>query len=89
VLALSGELDVASAPELEQRLADLRDEEHERILIDLSGLTFVDSAGVSVLIRAKHDAESDGRRLVLSRPNEQVQNVFAVVGLATWLTAEA
>jgi anti-sigma B factor antagonist len=85
VLALSGELDVVSAPELEQHLNEALAEPHARVTLDLSELAFVDSAGVSVLIKAKQDAESNGRTLVLGRATEQVHRVFALVGLADWL----
>jgi anti-sigma B factor antagonist len=85
VLALTGELDVISAPELEMQLNGLAAEACPRVLLDLSGLTFVDSAGVSVLVKAKHEAEADGRRLILRSPTEQVRRVFSVVGLADWL----
>jgi len=88
VLALSGELDVVSAPELELCLNEVMAEPHARVVLDLSELAFVDSAGVSVLIKAKQDAESGGRTLVLGRPTEQVHRVFALVGLADWLTFE-
>jgi anti-anti-sigma factor len=84
VLALSGELDVVSAPELERRVTAAL-AEHAHVTLDLSDLTFVDSAGVSVLIKAKQDAEANGRTLVLGRPTEQVYRVFALVGLAGWL----
>ena len=88
MLALYGELDVVSAPELERRLAEVLSQPHARIMLDLNGLRFVDSAGVSVLIKAKQTAESEGRTLVLRRPTEQLERVFAVVGLADWLTIE-
>jgi anti-sigma B factor antagonist len=88
VLALFGELDVISAPELAQRLAQVLALPHARVLLDLGGLRFVDSAGVSVLIKAKQDFDSSGRTLVLRRPTEQVQRVFALVGLADWLAYE-
>jgi anti-sigma B factor antagonist len=89
VLALSGELDVVSAPELELCLNEVMAEAHARVVLDLSELAFVDSAGVSVLIKAKQDAESNGRTLVLGQPTEQVHRVFALVGLADWLTFES
>ena len=79
MLALSGELDAASAPELEQHLNEALAEPHAHVTLDLSELEFVDSAGVSVLIKAKQDAESNGRTLVLGRATEQVQRVFALV----------
>lgn len=88
VLTLSGELDGASAPGLDERLMQILGESHARVLIDLDGLKFVDSAGVSVLIKAKKEAGVRGRRLVLHRPTAQVQRVFALVGLANWLDYE-
>lgn len=88
MLALSGELDVVSAPELELCLNELLADSSVRVVLDLSDLAFVDSAGVSVLIKAKQDAESSGRTLVLGRPTEQVHRVFALVGLAEWLGFE-
>ena len=51
-------------------------------------LAFVDSAGVSVLIKAKQTAEASGGTLVLRRPTEQLERVFALVGLADWLAVE-
>ncbi|HEX4279151.1 MAG TPA: STAS domain-containing protein [Solirubrobacteraceae bacterium] len=89
VLALSGELDVVSAPQLELCLNEVMAEAHDRVVLDLSELAFVDSAGVSVLIKGKQDAESSGHTLVLGRPTEQVHRVFALVGLADWLTFDS
>lgn len=88
VLALFGVLDTVSAPELERHLGEVLAEPHARVMLDLNGLSFVDSAGVSVLIKAKQTAETNGRELVLRRPTEQLERVFAVVGLADWLAVE-
>jgi anti-sigma B factor antagonist len=88
VLALFGELDVVTAPELEPVLSDVLEQPHARVMLDLNGLRFVDSAGVSVLIKAKQRAEANGRMLVLRRPTEQLERVFALLGLADWLEIE-
>ena len=88
MLALSGELDVITAPDLARQLDELAAEACPRVLLELSGLTFVDSAGVSVLVKAKHEAEANGRRLTLRDPTEQVRQVFSIVGLADWLAYE-
>jgi anti-sigma B factor antagonist len=88
LLRLTGELDASSAPELDRVLGELAGQGHPRIVLDLSGLSFVDSAGVSVLIRGKHDAEERGYALVLSRPTPQVQGVFALLGLLRWLETD-
>lgn len=85
---LSGELDLESAPALEKCLGEILAEDHDRILLDLNELTFVDSAGVTVLIRAKREAEERGRRLRLRRPTAQLHRVFALVGLVDWLEFE-
>ena len=88
MLALHGELDALSAPGLARTLEDVLAETHSRVMLDLNGLRFVDSAGVSVLIKAKQAAAADGRVLVLRRPTEQLERVFALVGLADWLAVE-
>lgn len=85
VLALAGELDVATAPELEELLNEIRGGNHARVMVDLSELSFVDSAGVSVLIKAKREAEAAGSQFLLRRPTAQVHRVFALVGLVDWL----
>jgi anti-sigma B factor antagonist len=88
VLALHGELDVAAAPQLEKLLDQVRRERHPRVLLELSELSFVDSAGVSVLIKAKKEAEADGSQFILRRPTAQVHRVFALVGMVDWLVFE-
>jgi anti-sigma B factor antagonist len=87
-LALSGELDVITAPDLALQLDELAAEACPRVLLELSGLSFVDSAGVSVLVKARHAAEATGRRLILRNPTEQVHQVFSVLGLAGWLALD-
>jgi anti-sigma B factor antagonist len=88
VLVLRGELDMVSAPQLEVTLDDVLAQPHARVMLDLNGLNFVDSTGVSVLIKAKQAAATHGRTLVLRRPTEQLERVFALVGLADWLAIE-
>jgi anti-anti-sigma factor len=88
ILALHGELDAAAAPQLEKLLEENRREGHLRVILDLSELTFVDSAGVSVLIKAKKEAEEQGSQFILRRPTPQVHRLFAVVGMVDWLAFE-
>lgn len=58
-LTLIGDLDLAAAPLLEQRLEELR-AQHRAVRLDLSRLEFMDSSGVHVLIRSFNFASSDG-----------------------------
>lgn len=88
VLALAGDLDLGSAPRLERSVNDALAEPHARLVLDLGSLTFVDSTGVTALIKAKQRAVDLGRILVLRHPTEQVHEVFALVGMADWLAPE-
>jgi anti-sigma B factor antagonist len=89
VLALSGELDLSSAPELEQAMSEAKPEPGRRLLLDLAGLTFMDSTGVSVLIRPKQDADANGWLIALRSPTGQVRRLLELVGLLERLEIEA
>jgi anti-sigma B factor antagonist len=86
VLSLAGELDASSAHSLEKELRALQSEGQGHIRLDLGGLSFVDSAGVSVLVKAKREASERGDALILSRPTPQVHGVFSLLGLVQWLS---
>lgn len=81
VLALSGELDLASTPALEKLLHELQPEDGRRVLLDLGRLSFMDSTGLRSVVKAKQDADAQGRVLALSRPTPQVQRLLELVGL--------
>jgi anti-sigma B factor antagonist len=75
VLALIGELDLASAPQLEHELAKAQ-APGTRIIIDLSGLEFIDSSGLHMLLSANRRFEQNGHELVLRRGPRAVQRLF-------------
>ncbi|MBI3031581.1 MAG: STAS domain-containing protein [Candidatus Rokubacteria bacterium] len=61
VVALMGDLDTASAPQLKQTLKDLLARGKTRLVLDLFGVAYVDSAGLGELVRAmKHSREVAG-----------------------------
>jgi anti-sigma B factor antagonist len=78
VLSVSGEVDLASAPQLRERLADLVVDGHRCIVVDLSATEFLDSTGLGALViglkrlRA-HDGEM---RVVCTTP--RVRKVFEI-----------
>jgi anti-sigma B factor antagonist len=73
-----GELDIASAPELQaSSLAMVRDEARE-LRIDLSKLSFIDSSGLRVLIALRDAAAAEGWKLSLTRPTGEVLSIFAL-----------
>ena len=77
VLTLSGELDLASTPVLERELQAVEAAGARNILIDLTGVGFMDSTGLQALLRARERAATmDGVQLSLRRGPHQVQRVF-------------
>jgi anti-anti-sigma factor len=83
VLALFGELDIASSAELETELE--RNREHELLIVDLRELNFIDSTGLGVLVKAHQQAQEGGRRFALVRGPGQVQRLLGLTGLADQL----
>jgi anti-sigma B factor antagonist len=65
-LALIGELDIAVAEQVEDRLRHHRDD-GERVRLDLSGLEFIDSSGVRVIVLAMKHARDIGHALEVDR----------------------
>lgn len=76
IIVLQGELDLASAPDLERELKDAEATSPNRVTIDLSGLGFMDSTGLQALLRARERAGSASYELTLRRGPHQVQRVF-------------
>jgi anti-sigma B factor antagonist len=88
VIALSGELDLAVAPELETMLREIELNGHERLLLDLSRLMFMDSTGLAAVIEGKRHADASGCRLILRSPTVQVRRLLNLTGLIDQLTVE-
>jgi anti-sigma B factor antagonist len=80
-LVLIGELDVASAPLLEAALRRIGTNAAETITLDLSGLTFMDSAGLRVVLVARELCDGLGCELQLVPGSGQIQRLFEVTGL--------
>lgn len=84
-LSLTGELDRASAPELEDRLTRLR-AGRSPVQLDLSHLEFIDSAGIHLLFQAIGDAKLKGWKLQIEPElSPQVLRLFRLVHLDRFL----
>jgi anti-anti-sigma factor len=88
-IALEGELDLASAPALEERLAAVEDGRPTRVVVDLGRLAFIDSTGLRVLLQANARADEGEHELVLRPGDADVQRVFEVTGAIDVLRFEA
>ncbi len=82
-IAVRGELDLSTAPELEGPLEETLDSGEGSILIDLSQCEFIDSTGIALIVRAwqRLDSGENGRPLVICSDNEQVRRVLEITGL--------
>ena len=76
VLSLRGELDLTSAPTFERELEAAEASHPSLLVIDLSGLDFMDSTGLRALLLARERAQADGHDLALRRGPRQVQRVL-------------
>jgi anti-anti-sigma factor len=79
-LTLSGELDIATVPRLEEAVASVLAQGARRVVIDLSPLAFVDSSGLRMLIAFHDRAAAEGWSLALVRPAEPSLSVFQITG---------
>jgi len=86
MLALFGELDIASARGVEDELTSVEDGALlARLVIDLRGVTFIDSSGLRLVIEASRRAETAAHRLALVRPGDRVFRAFQISGIDTLL----
>ncbi|MGN6371987.1 MAG: STAS domain-containing protein [Solirubrobacteraceae bacterium] len=79
-LTTRGELDLATSPQLEQEMRTILARGAQRVTIDLSGLTFVDSSGLRVLIVLHERSKQDGWELALLAPSNPARAVFRISG---------
>ena len=89
VVAASGELDIATAPQLVAAVAGLAPPATTAIAIDLSGLTFIDSSGINALRATVRAAGSRGAGAIVASPSERVQRVLDLVRIAEIVPLES
>ncbi|HEY4281196.1 MAG TPA: STAS domain-containing protein [Conexibacter sp.] len=80
-LALEGELDIASAGQVERELERIERDPPETLVLDLRGLAFMDSTGLRIVVSADARAREQSRRLAVVRGPEAVQRIFRMTRL--------
>jgi anti-sigma B factor antagonist len=81
LMALAGELDLVNAPALEAELTGVQDDSARTVVLDLRGVTFIDSTGIRALIAADERARDAGGRLIIVRGAAAVDRAFEVTQL--------
>jgi anti-sigma B factor antagonist len=88
VVRVDGELDIATAPELESALLRPRPRD-ERVILDLTALRFMDSTGLRVLLRATKAAKDGRWELFLRNVPNNIRRLFALSGVQDAVPPEA
>lgn len=81
VISVVGEVDVYTAPRLRERLSDLVSSGQRHLVVDLSGVDFLDSTGLGVLVGGLNQVRTHGGSLTLVCNTERILKVFRITGL--------
>jgi anti-sigma B factor antagonist len=89
VVTLHGEVDLRSSPRLRDDLIDIIDERPQRLIIDLTHVSYMDSSGVGTLVEIKRRLEQNGGKLALAGLQPRVRSVFEITRLDRFFTLAA
>ena len=88
VVTVRGEIDLYTAPQLEDVLRGASSaSDAPLVIVDLSGVRFMDSTGLGALVRARQRILDLGGRLTVASPSPQVRRLLDITGLAEVLSA--
>ncbi|MER6472423.1 STAS domain-containing protein [Streptomyces collinus] len=85
VATVTGEIDLHTAPGLRTRALELIDQGHHHLILDLSGVGFCDSAGLSALIGIWHGAQEAGGSLALAAVPDRLMRMLTLTGVDSLL----
>jgi len=81
VLGVHGEVDVSTAPRLRQQLVEMATSGHDRVVVDLEAVDFLDSTGLGVLVSGLKRFRTVGGDLLLVCTQRRILKVFEITGL--------
>jgi anti-sigma B factor antagonist len=80
VVAVRGEVDLHTAPKFQSAIERAGRPDGTTVVVDMSGVAFMDSTALSALVRAKDSLLEQGTSLRLAAPSRAVQRIFSVTG---------
>jgi len=86
-VTVRGELDLSTAPALSRSLAEVLDQHPQRVVVDMGDLAFIDSTGLTLLVRTSNALKQHAGALWLTHPRPGVRKVLELVGLDGLLVA--
>lgn len=81
ILAVNGEVDVYSAPALKDQIGELIQSGKSTLIVDLSGVAFLDSTGLGALVEARAATTEAGGSLPIVCNQERILKLFTITGL--------
>jgi anti-sigma B factor antagonist len=83
VLSPQGDVDLARSPALRQALRQAQTAKPSRLIVDLSGVDYMDSSGVATLVEALQIARRGSTKMVLCGLKDRVRSIFEIARLDT------
>ena len=88
LVVLTGEMDIVSSADYTGRLGDLPVDGPVHVVVDLEGLSFVDSIGINALVQSVRSLESRHCTAVLAAPGPAARRVFEIARVAEVVPVE-
>jgi anti-sigma B factor antagonist len=85
VISLTGELDMANAPLLQSAIDEPALADTKTVVLDLQGLTFLDSTGLRIILSAREQCWRRGQEFAVTPGSQQVQRLLSVTGVGEHL----
>ena len=83
VMRPSGDIDLSRAPALRTQIRQVFDQGPMRVVVDLSGVPYMDSSGVATLVEGMQLASRAGAKFILIGLQERVRSIFEIARLDT------
>jgi anti-sigma B factor antagonist len=83
LIQVGGEVDLATCPQLQAVVVELVDRGFHQLIVDLEQVSFLDCAGIGVLVDARQRVQAHDGSLRLVRPRPLVWRVLALTGMTT------
>ncbi|MBL8779258.1 MAG: STAS domain-containing protein [Acidimicrobiales bacterium] len=89
VIELAGEIDLATCPQLIELVdREIRACDGGLVVMDMARVTFVDSTGLALLVRAQRSVTANGGHVVVRSPSPQFRHLLAITGVDALVTVE-
>src|SRR4029453_19083657 len=85
IVQLEGDIDLASSPDLRGALAEHARARRALLLLDFSGVPYVDSSALATIVEYARQAQNSSGRFALAGLNERVRTIFELVRLHEFL----